>query len=152
VPSEEVEPARFTERELSEAVRDQLGGVTGAPAVIWAWQGSEIVLYPDSAEVTVTPGLLDVRLDCETDQTGRVEQRIRIALPHPGEPPNLVAVADLIPDGDERISARWGGPLQEAIWIAALKLCGETLGLAATDGALIAWPGGMPAHQTEVSP
>ena len=60
MPSEEVEPARFTERELSEAVRDQLGGVTGAPAVIWAWQGSEIVLYPDSAEVTVTPGQLDV--------------------------------------------------------------------------------------------
>jgi hypothetical protein len=145
VGADEVEPARFAEHELSQAVRDQLGGATGAPAVTWAWQGSEIVLYLNSVEVALTPGQLRVQLDCETDQTGRVAQEIRIALPDPAEQPNFVATADLIPDGDERISARWGGPLQDAIWRAVLGLAGEghPAGVAAGQGAVIVHPGDL---------
>jgi hypothetical protein len=156
VVSEKVKPARFAERELSQAMRDQLGGTDGAAAVIWTWQGSEIVLHLDTVRVAVTPGQLLVRLDCETDQTGRVAQQIRLALPHPGEQPNFVATTDLVPDGDERVSPRWAGPLQDAVWAAVLQLADQAspvstspAGVAAGKRALIVYPGEVASGRSD---
>lgn len=108
LPDHQLTEHKLTGRTLKKAVRDQLGGGAGADAVIWSWQGSEIILHLDSIGVSVGSDRIRVRLDCETDQTGRVTQEVSVPL----------AGADLVLDGDERITARWGGALQDAIWAA----------------------------------
>jgi hypothetical protein len=139
VPNENGGRLALGERELSRAVTETLGrGTAGEPAVVWSWQGSEILLHLDSVEVHLDPGALRVRLDCETAQTGRVPHEVRLALPVPAEPPTVTAAVDAVPGGDPRLAARWGPPLEDAVWTALLDLVGtDAAGVAADRGVLV---------------
>jgi hypothetical protein len=130
---------RLDERELTRAVVDALAGGAGEhQAVVWATQGSEVVLHLDSVGVRLTRGGLLVQLDCETDETGRVPQLISLALPLPGEPPNFVAATELAPGGDVQLANRWGPALQDAVWAAVIRVARtDAGGVAADRGTLI---------------
>jgi len=106
-------------------------------SVVWVAEGSEVVLHLDSVAVRLTPGHLEVDLDCETDETGRVAQRVCVALALPGESPNFAAVAGL-PRAADRIATRWGPALQDAVWGTVVRLAGgDAVGVAADHGRLI---------------
>jgi hypothetical protein len=107
-------------------------------AVVWASQGSEVVLHLDSLAVQLTPGHLRVSLDCETNETGRVSQEVHLALADPSEEPNFCATAGLAPHGDPRLANRWVPVLQNAVWATVIRGAGPgARGVAADEGTLI---------------
>ena len=83
------------------------------------------------------PGAVRVRIDLETEQTGRAPQDVVIAVAEPSAPPSLLAVTDETARGDTRLAARWGQALQEAVWGALLELADDAAGIAAATGKLV---------------
>ena len=82
-----------------------------------------------------------MRVDLETDQTGRDAQEVVIAVPRSG-PPSLLAVTGDCTAGGQALAARWGRTLQDAVWGALLDLADERAGerasgIAADDGTLV---------------
>jgi hypothetical protein len=131
------------ENALAAAFTNELGaGSGGGDPVIWAAQGSEVIVYPDSVDVRLRPGLLRASVDLASDDTGRVTQPVELALAYPGEAPNFTATAELAPAGDPIIAGRWGRLVQNAVWSAVLNLAGpEALGVAADHRALLVYSG-----------
>lgn len=110
----------------------------GAGGVIWVEDGDEVAVWLDSLEVSVRPGLLHVRVDLESRQTGRARQDVAIALADPAAPRSLLAVTTHTTPGESRLAARWGRTLQDAVWAAVLDLAGEdAVGVAAAPGRLV---------------
>jgi hypothetical protein len=126
------------EAELARILANKLSGMPDeATSVVWSAQGSEVALHVDSVVVRLTPGHLEVDLDCETDETGRVAQRVCVALALPAEPPNFAAIA-ATPRRSDRVATRWGPVLQDAVWGTVVRLAGDdALGVAADHGRLI---------------
>jgi hypothetical protein len=122
-------------------VTELAAGAGGGDPVVWAAQGSEVIVYPDSVDVRLRPGLLRASVDLASDDTGRVSQPVELALAYPGESPNFTATAELAPAGDPIIAGRWGRLVQNAVWSAVLGLAGpEGRGVAADQGALLVYP------------
>jgi hypothetical protein len=130
--------AEIDEAELSSILVNELTGMSGGtPSVVWTAQGSDVVLHVDSIAVRLTPGHLEVDVDCETDETGRVAQRVCVALALPAESPNFAATAGS-PRTADRVATRWGPALQDAVWGTVVRLAGDdALGVAADRGRLI---------------
>jgi hypothetical protein len=138
----QTEMAALDDAELARELTHQLAGApsgsTGPEAIVWAAQGSEVVLHLDSLAVELTPGHLRVRIDCETNETGRVNQEIHLALADPSEAPNFCATTGLVPHGDPRLANRWAPRLADAVWATVIRLAGpDAQGVAADHGALI---------------
>jgi hypothetical protein len=134
--------------ELGErAVREELARRLAGPneklgGVVWVKDGDEVVVWLDSLRVELVPAQIRVRVDLETDQTGRDEQEVVIALAPRSGPPSLLAVAGDSSTGGEALAARWGRTLQDAVWGALLELADEragdlAAGIAADDGTLV---------------
>jgi hypothetical protein len=127
-------------------VQQALAGRLGAPGaepggIVWVKDGDEVAVWLDSLTVQLEPGLIRVRLDLETEQTGRVPQDVVIAVAQLSARPSLQAVTDETTRGDVRLAARWGQILQDAIWGALLDLAGgDAAGLASADGMLLVHP------------
>src|SRR5688500_13728896 len=79
------------ERAVAAARATELPPAAGADRVVWASQGSEVVVYLDSVDVRVRPGQVRASVDLASDDTGRVSQPVELALAYPGEPPNFAA-------------------------------------------------------------
>jgi hypothetical protein len=92
-------------------------------AVIWVNAGSEVLAHLDSIQTRLLKGTLLVSIDLETDQTGRTPLIVALNLSaDPSDPAGLVATTDEYPRGDGRLAARWGRPLQAAVWASLLSL------------------------------
>jgi hypothetical protein len=130
--------AELDEIELARILVNDLTSMSDeTPSVVWAAHGSEVVLHVDSVAVRLTPGHLEVDLDCETDETGRVTQRVCVALALPAESPNFAATAGIPRRGDQ-VATRWGPALQDAVWGTVVRVAGDgALGVAADRGRLI---------------
>jgi hypothetical protein len=131
-------PAELDERTVQAALarrlaasHDEQGGI------VWVKDGDEVVVWLDSLSVALEPGAVRVRVELETDQTGRAPQDVVIAVAEPSAPPSLLAVTDETARGDALLAARWGRTLQDAVWSALLDLAGDADGIAATDGTLV---------------
>jgi hypothetical protein len=128
------------------AVQDVLARALAAPhaepaGIVWVKDGDEVVVWLDSLSVQLEPGTVRVRVDLETDQTGRAPQDVVIAVAEPSAPPSLLAVSDETARGEARLAARWGRTLQDAVWGALLDLAGDdAAGIAAADGTLVVHP------------
>jgi hypothetical protein len=105
--------------------------------IVWVKDGDEVIVWLDSLSVQLEPGAIRVRIDLETEQTGRLPQDVVIAVAEPSAPPSLLAVTDETSRGDERLAARWGQTLQDAAWCALLELSDDAAGIAATAGKLV---------------
>jgi hypothetical protein len=134
--------------ELGEqAVRDELARRLAGPhekpgGIVWVKDGDEVVVWLDSLRVELAPARIRVLVDLETDQTGRDEQEVVIALAPRSDKPSLLAVAGDSSSGADALTARWGRTLQDAVWGALLALADEragagVAGIAADDGTLV---------------
>ncbi len=86
-----------------------------APRVVWNDGGDELLLHLDSLRTRFSRDALSVGLDVETDQTGR--QPVQVVFSLAGDAGQaLVAATEELPRGDERVVARWGRALQDALW------------------------------------
>ena len=137
-------PAQLDEPAVREALARRLAASHDERGtVVWVKDGDEVVVWLDSLRVRLAPGTVRVRVDLETDQTGRAPQDVVIAVAHASAPPSLLAVSDETARGDARLAARWGRTLQDAVWGALLELAGDdAAGLAAADGTLVVHPRG----------
>ena len=130
--------------ELDEpAVQQELARRLAAPGgesggVVWVKDGDEVIVWLDSLTVRLEPGTVQVHVDLESGQTGRAPLDVVIAVAEPRARPSLLAVTDDTARGDERLAARWGQTLQDAVWGTLLAIAGEgAAGIAATDGMLL---------------
>jgi hypothetical protein len=130
--------------ELDEpAVQQELARRLAAPGsesggVVWVKDGDEVIIWLDSLTVRLEPGTVQVHVDLESGQTGRVPMAVVIAVAEPQAQPSLLAVTDDTARGDERLAARWGQTLQDAVWGTLLAIAGEGVaGIAATDRMLL---------------
>jgi len=105
--------------------------------IVWVKDGDEVIVWLDSLSVRLDPGAVRVRVDLETEQTGRAPQDVVIAVAEPSASPSLLAVTDETARGDTRLAARWGQTLQDAIWGMLLELADDAAGIAATAGKLV---------------
>jgi hypothetical protein len=99
--------------------------------VVWVDGGDEVVVHLDSVKAQIAAGSLLVAVDLEADQTGRQTLVVALALGSAADPAGLVAVTDDLPRGNGLLAARWGGPLQAAVWGALVDLAQQR---AAADG------------------
>ena len=136
-------PVELGERAVREELARRLAGSHEKPGgIVWVKDGDEVVVWLDSLRVEIAPAQIRVRVDLETDQTGRDEQEVVIALAPRSGPPSLLAVAGDSSRGGEALAARWGRTLQDAVWGALLDLADEragdgAAGIAADDGTLV---------------
>src|SRR3954452_11182269 len=94
---------------VQQALARELGaGHGGRGGFIWVEDGNEVVVWPGSLSVRLEPGTIRVRVDLETEQTGRAPQEVVIAVAQPSEAPSLIAVSHETARGDARLTARWG--------------------------------------------
>jgi hypothetical protein len=137
-------PAELAEPAVRQALaRGLAGGVDdNRDVIVWVKDGDEVVVWLDSLSVQLEPGVVRIRVDLETEQTGRAPQDVAIAVAPPSEPPSLLAVTSELPGGDARLAARWGQTLQDAVWGELLALADvlagdHASGIAAADGTFV---------------
>jgi hypothetical protein len=136
-------PVELGERAVRQELARRLAGPHEEPGgIVWVKDGDEVVVWLDSLRVELAPAQIRVRVDLETDQTGRDEQEVVIALAPRSGRPSLLAVAGDASTGGAALAARWGRTLQDAVWGALLDLADEragdrAAGIAADDGTLI---------------
>ena len=136
-------PVELGEQAVREGLARRLAGPDEQPGgIVWVKDGDEVVVWLDSLRVELAPARIRVRVDLETDQTGRDEQEVVIALAPRSGPPSLLAVAGDCTAGGQALAARWGRTLQDAVWGALLDLADERVGeraggIAADDGTLV---------------
>jgi hypothetical protein len=125
-------PDIFDASTLARELRSRIAGTpadgsiatrSSSHAVIWVDAGSEVVAYLESLQTRLLKGTLLVSIDLESDQTGRSPLIVSINLSaDPHDPAGLVATTDEYPRGDGQLAARWGRPLQAAVWASLLSL------------------------------
>ena len=131
-------PAELDQRTVQDVLARRLAGPHEPGGIVWVKDGDEVVVWLDSLSVQLEPGAVRVRVDLETEQTGRAPQDVVIAVAHPSAPPSLLAVSDETARGDTRLAARWGRTLQNAVWEALLEIAGDdAAGIAAADRTLV---------------
>ena len=132
IPSAAI-PDRFTEPALAAELGIRIAGSPAdgslhtaprvPPSIVWVDRGDEVLVHLDSLKTRMLDGVLLVSLDLETDQTGRATLVVALALTHdPQDPAGLLATTDEYPRGPGALVARWGRPLQSAIWAALLSI------------------------------
>jgi hypothetical protein len=130
--------AEHNEPAVQEALTRRLAARHAGPGVVWVKDGDEVVVWLESLRVQLRRGIVRVRVDLETRETGRAAQDVVIVVAEPAAPPSLLGVSDETARGDSRLAARWGRTLQDAVWGALLDLAGDdATGLAAQDGTLL---------------
>jgi hypothetical protein len=93
------------------------------PAIVWVDAGSEVLAHLDSIQARLLDGTLLVSIDLETDQTGRSPLIIALTISaDPKDPAGLIATTDEHPRGHGQLAARWGRPLQAAVWASLLSI------------------------------
>lgn len=131
-------PEELDERAVQAALARRLARPhAGRNGIVWVKDGDEVVVWLDSLSVRLEPGAVRVRVDLETEQTGRAPLDVVIAVAEPSAPPSLLAVTDETARGDARLAARWGQTLQDAVWGALLELADDTAGIGAAAGRLV---------------
>lgn len=122
----------YTAPELARAVSLHL---SGSPAdgsriptssvsgpVVWVDKGDEVLVHLESVQSRLQNGCLLISVDLETDQTGRQPLVIAFSLSDGKDGMGLVATTDELPRGNGVLAARWGAPLQSAVWASLLKM------------------------------
>jgi len=94
-----------------------------SPTIIWVDAGSEVLAHLDSIQARLLNGTLLVSIDLETDQTGRSPLIVALTISaDPKDPAGLIATTDEYPRGHGQLAARWGRPLQAAVWASLLSI------------------------------
>jgi hypothetical protein len=140
------------------------GSIPALPAsrtVIWVDSGSEVVAHLDSLRTRLLRGTLLVSIHLETDQTGCSPLVVALNLSaDPHDPAGLVATTDEYPRGEGQLAARWGRPLQTAVWASLLSLAqdyaaersGTPQSITITEGALTLQAGPPLSFLPQVTP
>ncbi|HEU5269162.1 MAG TPA: hypothetical protein VFU36_04495 [Jatrophihabitans sp.] len=105
---------------LCTALRRELAA--GADTVLWQQQGDRVLVHLDTLSVRTGPHGVQVSIELQTDQSGRSPLTIGFALAGPDDPADLTAVTEHLPAGDPVLAARWGQPVQEAVFEALLRV------------------------------
>jgi hypothetical protein len=91
--------------------------------IIWVDHGDEVLVHLDSVRTKLLNNHLLVSVDLETDQTGRSPLIVVLAFAASiTDPAGLVATTDEYPRGHGQLAARWGRPLQAAVWASVISL------------------------------
>jgi hypothetical protein len=109
---------------LATALRRELAAE--ADTVLWQQHGDRVLVHLDALNVQTGPDGLLVTVELQTDQSGRSALTVGLALAGPDDPADLTAVTEQLPAGDPVLAARWGQPLQEAVFEALLRVLDRT--------------------------
>lgn len=109
---------------LATALRRELAG--GADTLLWQQLGDRVLVHLDTLAVQTSSHGLLVSIELQTDQSGRSPLTIEFALAGPDDPADLTGVTQHLPAGDPALAARWGQPLQEALFEALLRVLDRT--------------------------
>jgi hypothetical protein len=128
-------PSSLDAAKLQELLAHRLAGTPadgsapaeGAPParVVWVDGGDEVLVHLDSVQTRLVDGVLLVSIDLESAETGRAPLVVPLALGGAGDPAGLVATTDELPRGDAALVARWGEPVQAAVWSSLLAVATE---------------------------
>lgn len=90
--------------------------------VVWHQDGSELLVDLASVRCRLVPGWLVASLVLGTDQTGRAEVKVIMALGRADRGDGPEAGVTLDPSAPELIARRWGPSLVDAVWNAVLDV------------------------------
>jgi len=90
--------------------------------VIWSDGDAEIVVYPHQLRVSLEPGLVLIELPVATDQTGKDALVVPFSVGASADDATLLAMTESVPRGHPLLAARWGSPVQEALWQTLLQV------------------------------
>jgi hypothetical protein len=122
----------YTAQELARAVTLHLSGTPAdgsrtisssiSGPVVWVDKGDEVLVHLESVQTRLQNDSLLISVDLETDQTGRQPLVMALSLSNGNDGLGLIATTDELPRGNGVLAARWGAPLQSAIWASLLKM------------------------------
>lgn len=104
----------------ADGSRAPSGPVSGP--IVWVDRGDEVLVHLESTQVRLQTGCLLVSVDLETDQSGRQPLVMAFSLSNGADDAGLIAATDEFPRGNGILAARWGQPLQSAMWASLLKM------------------------------
>jgi hypothetical protein len=133
-----VGPVELTEAELAAELKAVFAIEPGL-TVVWSDAGSEALVDFATLRVAALPhGVLLVGLPIETDQTGRRELTILLALGWHQRMAGMNAVTERKPRGPEVLIARWGSAAIAATWTALMDVASARAARAGRD--TLGWP------------
>jgi hypothetical protein len=148
-------PDHFNEPSLARELSLRLAGTSAdgsagtvldnTTSVVWVESGDEVLIHLDSLQNRILDGALLVSVDLETDQTGRSPLIVSFVLSNdPNDPAGLVATTDEYPRGHGQLAARWGRPLQAALWASLLSIAQDHAAeRSAAPQAIVVRPGAL---------
>lgn len=118
----QVESIAVTSDSVRNAIRGRLYGKAQSrgESVVWARGGSELLVFPNTAEVRIGAGWLVAKIEVQTDQTGRLPLHVVYALGRAGEGDGLRVASTLQVADPSGLLTHWGEALQEALWVGVL--------------------------------
>jgi hypothetical protein len=116
----------LTEAQVSAGVAKYISSNRNGP-VLWAEDGSEIVVHSDSITVLQTEGFARFSVDMECDQIEREKIPVNFYVGPVNELTNLQASCEANPSGSAEIVGRWGQTLQDALWEGLLSTVSEAV-------------------------
>lgn len=138
-PAPRRSPRTLSARTLTTALRRQLG--EGDPVVLWEQNGSRVLVHAAELKATIHDAGIVVTVPLESDETGRGDVQVALALARGGDAYDTFAVAPPRPVGDPVLAARWGETVQNAVYAALLQVAdaragGPSRGVRVRGGAL----------------
>lgn len=104
---------------VAAELRTRLGD--GDPTVLWADRGDRVLVHAADVKVRLADAGLSVEVPLETAETRRETLTVTLAIAAHPAAPDAVALTSARPVGDERLAARWGHAVQEAVFTALLE-------------------------------
>jgi hypothetical protein len=152
----------LSEGAIAKALQPHLAGTPIAPSsskstslpplIVWTDVGDELALHLDGTRVLVHNNMVFVSVDIETDQTGRRNVAVCLAVASAEGRLGLVAVTEAEPRGDPRIISRWGAAIEQAVWQGLLAVVMEHAPKAASDSIVLrAHPGVLAIYTSDAS-
>jgi len=134
-------------REVERAIAARLSGSSGSERVVWAQEGSELLVHVDSLRAQLTGGYLVTSFTVECVETGRHDARVLLFLGQADSSDGLAAGAGLDPDLDARIVSTWGEALVHAAWEGVLDVVEAAIAVASQAAEMQLRLAGLAGHE-----
>lgn len=119
---DETAATALIQRALASGADLEQSGAGRARSILWSDFGDEVLVHIDSVQLRFVKRFAVVRVDLETEQTGRAPLIVTLALGSTQDGAGLVAATDALPRGNAMLASRWGRVLQETVWSGLLDL------------------------------